>query len=69
MNKDTAKKVIATVEEKSRSGEDFDNKELQEFAFTIEYLLNERVRKEEVLALAAALLTLDEYKKDLQLVA
>lgn len=66
MNKDTAKKVIATVEEKSRSGEEFDDKELQEFAFTIEYLLSERVRKEEVLALAAALLTLDEYKKDLQ---
>ena len=66
MSKTTVKRVIARVEEKSRVGEKFDNKDLQEFALTIDYLLKERTRKEEILALAAAFLTLDEYKKDLQ---
>jgi hypothetical protein len=66
MSKTTVKRVIARVEEKSRAGEKFDNKDLQEFALTIEYLLKERARKDEILALATAFLTLDEYKKDLQ---
>ena len=60
------KKVIAKVEKMSASGEEFKDKELQEFAITIENLLKERSRKEQVLALAAAVLALDEYKKGLQ---
>jgi len=65
MSRNTAKKVIARVEETSRAGEKFDNKDLQEFALAIEHLLKERARREEVLALAAAFLTLDEYKENL----
>ena len=60
------KKVIAKVEKMSASGEEFKDKELQEFAITIENLLKERSHKEQVLALAAAVLALDEYKKGLQ---
>lgn len=60
------KKVIAKVEKMSASGEEFKDKELQEFALTISHLLKERIRKEEILAIAAAALALDEYKKGLQ---
>ncbi len=66
MSKDIVKRVIAKVEKMSRAGKEFDNKDLQEFALTIEYLLKERTRKEEILALTAGVLTLDEYKKGLQ---
>lgn len=66
MSDKISKKVIAKVDKMSASGEEFKDKELQEFAITIENLLKERSRKEQVLALAAAALALDEYKKGLQ---
>ena len=66
MSEDVAKRVIARVEEMSRAGEEFEDQDLQEFAVTIEHLLKERVRREEILAIAAAVLSLDEHKKSLE---
>jgi hypothetical protein len=66
MSDKIVKKVIAKVEKMSASGEEFKDKELQEFAITIEHFLKQRSRKEEILALAAANLALTEYKKGLQ---
>jgi len=66
MSEDIVKRVIARVEEMSRSGEVFEDKDLEEFAITIQHLLRERTRREEILAAAAASLALDEYKKGLE---
>ena len=66
MRDDTIKKVIAKVEEMSLKDEDFEDKDLQEFALTIRHLLKERARKEEIIALAAAALAIEEYKKGLE---
>jgi hypothetical protein len=66
MSEDIVKRVIARVEEMSRGGEVFEDKELEEFAITIQHLLSERTRREEILATAAAILTLEEYKKSLE---
>jgi hypothetical protein len=66
MSEDVVKKVIAKVEEMSRTGEEFEDKDLEEFATTIQHLLNQRTRREEILAIAAAALALDEYKKGLE---
>jgi len=66
MSDTIVKKVITKVEKMSASGEEFKDKELQEFAITIEHLLKERSRKEEILALSAANLALTEYKKGLE---
>ena len=66
MSEDIAKRVIAKVEEMSNKGEEFENKDLQEFALTIQHLLNERVRREEILAIAAVMLALEEHKKSLE---
>ena len=66
MSEDIAKRVIAQVEEMSKEGEKFEDREMQEFAITIQHLLRERVRREEVLAIAAAILALDEHKKSLE---
>ena len=65
MSEDIAKRVIARVEEMSKGGEEFEDRDLQEFAITIQHLLKERVRREEILAIAAAILALDEHKKSL----
>ena len=66
MSDKIVKKVVAKVEKMSTSGKEFKDKELQEFAITVEHLLNERIRKEEILALAAANMALTEYKKGLE---
>jgi len=66
MSKDIVKRVIGRVEEMSRAGEVFEDKDLEEFAITIQHLLRERTRREEILAAAAASLALDEYKKGLE---
>jgi hypothetical protein len=66
MSEEIVKEVIAKVEEMSEAGEEFEDNILQDFAVTIDYLLKERSRKEEVLALAAAIFALDEYKKGLE---
>jgi hypothetical protein len=66
MSEDIAKRVIARVEEMSKTGEEFEDKDLQDFAVTIQHLLKERVRREEILATAAAILALDEHKKSLE---
>ena len=66
MSEDIAKKAIARVEEMAEADEEFENENLQEFAFAIKYLLKEQARKEEVLALASAILAVEEYKKALQ---
>jgi len=66
MSKDIVKRVIARVEKRSSAGEEFEDQDLQEFALTIQHLLNERVRREEILAVAAALLALEEHKKSLE---
>lgn len=66
MSEDIVKKVIAKVEKMSKSHKEFDDKNLQEFAFTIEYLLKQQSRKEEVLAFASTMFALEEYKKGLQ---
>ena len=61
MSEEIVKEVVAKVEEMAESGEEFEDRTLQDFATTIDYLLKERSRKEEVLALAAAVFALDEY--------
>ena len=66
MSKNIVKRVIARVEEMSRTGEKFKDKDLEEFAITIQHLLRERTRREEILAIAAASLALDEYKKGIE---
>ncbi len=66
MSEDVVKKVIAKVEQMSKTHEEFEDKNLQEFALTIEYLLKQHSRKEEVLAIASAMFALEEYKKGLQ---
>jgi hypothetical protein len=66
MSEEIVKKVIARVEEMSRGGEVFEDKDLEEFAITIQHLLSERTRREEILATAAAILTLEEHKKSLE---
>ena len=66
MSDDIVKRVIARVEEMSRAGEEFEDKELEEFAITIKHLLRERIRREEIIAIAAATLALDEHKKSLE---
>ncbi len=66
MNDDIVKKTIANVEKMAANHEEFEDQKLQEFALTIQHLLKERARKEEVLAFASAILTLEEYKKGLE---
>lgn len=66
MSEDIVKKVIAKVEKMADANEEFENKDLQEFALTIQYLLKGQTRKEEVLALASAIVAVEEYKKGLQ---
>ena len=66
MSEDIVKRVIARVEEMSRTGEELKDKDLEEFAITIQHLLKERARREEVFAIAAASLALEEYKKGIE---
>jgi hypothetical protein len=66
MTEDIFNRVIAKVEKMADADKEFEDRDLQEFALTIEYLLKNRLRKEEVLALASAILALEEYKKVLQ---
>jgi hypothetical protein len=66
MSADIVKEVIARVEKMADAQDEFKDKELQDFAITIDHLLKERIRKEEILALAAAIFALEEYKKGLQ---
>ena len=66
MSEDIVKKIIADVEEMADKDEEFEDQNLQEFALTIQHLLKEQVRKEEVLAFASAILALEEYKKGLE---
>jgi hypothetical protein len=66
MSEDIVNSVIAKVEEMAEANEEFENKDLQEFALTIQYLLKGQTRKEEVLALASAIVAVEEYKKGLQ---
>jgi hypothetical protein len=65
MSEEIAKRVIANVQAMAEAQEEFEDQTLQEFSVAIQYLLNERVRTEEVLALASAMLALDHYKKSL----
>jgi hypothetical protein len=66
MSDETVKNVIATVEKMAEENEEFEDNNLQNFALAIQQLLKERSRKEEALALAAAVFALDEYKKGLE---
>ena len=66
MSEDIVKKVIEKVEEMAEANEEFEDKDLQEFAIAIQYLLKGLIRTEEVLAFASAILALDEYKKGLE---
>lgn len=66
MSKETIRKTIETVKKMTEANERFEDNALQEFAITINYLLKERSRKEEVLASASAMLALDGYKKGLE---
>jgi hypothetical protein len=65
MSEDIVKKVIAKVET-TDAHEEFEDQNLLEFALTIQYLLKKQTRNEEVLALASAILAVEEYKKGLQ---
>jgi hypothetical protein len=62
MREDIVKQVIARVEKMAAADEEFEDQNLQEFALTIQYLLKKQTRKEKVLALASAILALEEYK-------
>lgn len=66
MSQDITEKVIAKVEEMADANEEFEDQNLQEFALTIQYLLRKETQKEEVIAIASAILALEEYKKELQ---
>jgi hypothetical protein len=66
MSEDIVKKVIAKVKKMSKTHKEFEDKNLQEFALTIEYLLKQQSRKEEVLAVASTMFALEEYKKGLE---
>jgi hypothetical protein len=66
MHEETAAKVIAQIEKMCETQEQFEDETLQEFSLTVQYLLKERSRREEVLALAASLFALEEYKKSLK---
>jgi hypothetical protein len=66
MSEETARKVIAKIEKMTETHEEFEDEALQDFSLTIQYLLNQRGRREEVLALASSLSALDEYRKSLQ---
>lgn len=66
MQEEIAKKVIARIEKMHETHEEFEDEQLQEFSLTIQHLLAERSRREEVLALASCLFALDEYKKGLK---
>ena len=66
MSEDIVKRVIAKVEKMADATEEFEDKNSQEFALTIQYLLKGQTRKEEVLALASAIVAVEEYKKGLQ---
>jgi len=66
MHEETAARVIARIEKMSETHEEFDDETLQEFSLTIQHLLKERGRREEVLALASSLFALEEYKKSLK---
>ena len=66
MSQDIASKVIARVEKMADANEEFEGSTLQEFATTIQYLVRERSRKEEVLALASGMFALGEFKEGIQ---
>jgi len=66
MHAGTVKKVIARIEKMGETNEEFEDETLQEFSLAIQYLLKERGRREEVLALASSLFALEEYKKSLK---
>ena len=66
MSEDIVKKVTEKVKEMAEANEEFEDKDLQEFAIAIQYLLKGLIRTEEVLAFASAILALDEYKKGLE---
>ncbi len=66
MSEDIAQKVIAKVEEMADANEEFEEQDLQEFALTIQYLLSKKTQKEEIIALASAILALGGYRKELQ---
>jgi hypothetical protein len=66
MSEDITEKVIAKVEEMADANEEFEDQDLQEFAQTIQYLLRKKTHKEEIIALASAILALGEYRKELQ---
>lgn len=66
MSEDIVKRVIARVQRMADADEKFEDQSMQEFALTIEYLLKKQIRKEEVLAIASAILALEEYRKALQ---
>ena len=66
MSNETVKQVIEKVKKMTEANERFEDDTLQNFAITIDYLLKERSRKEDVLASASAMLALDEYRKGLE---
>jgi hypothetical protein len=66
MHQEIAAKVIAQIEKMGETHEEFEDEKLQEFSLTIQHLLKERGRREEVLALASSLFALEEYKKSLK---
>jgi hypothetical protein len=66
MSEETAAKVIARIEKMNEIHEEFEDETLQDFALTIQYLLGQRSRREEVLALASSLAAMDEYRKSLK---
>ncbi|MFP3870450.1 MAG: hypothetical protein ACLFVT_06170 [Syntrophobacteria bacterium] len=66
MNKESVREVIEKLKKMAEAQEVFEDKTLEDFVITIEHLMKEGSRKEEVLALASAMLALDEYKKSLQ---
>ena len=66
MSEDITEKVIAKVEEMAGANEEFEDQNLQEFALTIQHLLRKKTQKEEIIALASAILALGGYRKELQ---
>jgi superfamily II DNA helicase RecQ len=66
MSEETARKVIARIEKMKETHEELEDETLQDFALTIQYLLSQRSRREEVLALASSLSALDEYRTSLK---
>jgi len=66
MSRESAEKIIEQVLQMGEARESFEDETQEELAAAIRYLVKERSRREEVLALAAATMALEQYKQNVE---